>query len=564
MKPDLLILGSIIHEKVVTPFVKKGRVSIGGSAAYAALSASRFAKVGIVSAIGSDFIDQELLFLKKQNINISSITKLNGHTLIWEVEYNHKGSIVKQKVDLGIYKDYKPKISALGRKARVLFIESTNPKFGLAALKQFDKNVLTAMDTRDYYINNRFQDLKKLLRQVDVLFLNEGELALIIRKLNLKNFSTRQLLKKYTNLQVLFLKRGAAGLSIFTRDKVAHLGALPVKKIVDPTGAGDVLAGAILGEMASHKKINLEINSLIELAKIGMVIASFVIEKRSFLGLSKANPAAIRKRLKFLNKSKVPSILDKIIIQKQKELEEIKKIVPLAAIKKNLKEQKWLGRDFKKALLEDSGMSLIAEIKKSSPSAGVISKNFNLKRIVNIYAKAKINAVSVVTDKKFFQGDLRYLMLARKTIKVPILRKDFIIDPYQLYQSKLYGADAILLIAAILDNRTIDSFIEISRKLKMDCLVEIHTFEELKRIQKTKAEIIGINNRNLDTFKVDIKTSLELAPQILPSKIIVSESGIQSRQDVKKLKQVGIKAILVGTALMGSKNILKTINQLTL
>ncbi|OGZ23911.1 MAG: hypothetical protein A2896_02915 [Candidatus Nealsonbacteria bacterium RIFCSPLOWO2_01_FULL_43_32] len=265
-----------------------------------------------------------------------------------------------------------------------------------------------------------------------------------------------------------------------------------------------------------------------------------------------------------MNKSKVPSILDKIIIQKQKELEEIKKIVPLAAIKKNLKEQKWLGRDFKKALLEDSGMSLIAEIKKSSPSAGVISKNFNLKRIVNIYAKAKINAVSVVTDKKFFQGDLRYLMLARKTIKVPILRKDFIIDPYQLYQSKLYGADAILLIAAILDNRTIDSFIEISRKLKMDCLVEIHTFEELKRIQKTKAEIIGINNRNLDTFKVDIKTSLELAPQILPSKIIVSESGIQSRQDVKKLKQVGIKAILVGTALMGSKNILKTINQLTL
>lgn len=259
-------------------------------------------------------------------------------------------------------------------------------------------------------------------------------------------------------------------------------------------------------------------------------------------------------------------ILNEIIKQKKKEIKKAKEELAVYSMKEKLKTQK--GKrfiySFKNALkLAKGKIALIAEIKKASPSTGVINKNFDLEKIIDNYRKAKVNAVSVLTDEKFFQGSLENLKIVRKELKTPLLRKDFIIDPYQIYESRFYGADAILLIAAILNNKTINNFIEISRSLGMDCLVEIHNQKELKRVLKTKAEIIGINNRNLKTFKTDIKTSLSFAPKIPPSKIIVSESGIKSRKDVKKLKTFGINAILVGTTLMESNNILKSINNLT-
>lgn len=269
-----------------------------------------------------------------------------------------------------------------------------------------------------------------------------------------------------------------------------------------------------------------------------------------------------KKRISF----KKYMILNKIVKQKNKEIKKAKNVLPLYAMQKKLKKQKnrRLIYGFKNALkLKNGGVGLIAEIKKASPSTGIINKDFNLEKIINTYKKAKVDAVSVLTDEKFFQGSLENLKIARKKIKVPILRKDFIIDPYQIFESRFYGADAILLIANILDNKTINNFIKISRSLNMDCLVEIHDQKELGRILKTNAEIIGINNRDLKTFKTDIKTSLSLAPKIPSSKIIVSESGIKNKKDAQKLKQAGVNAILVGTTIMKSKNILKTINNLT-
>jgi|SRR3989344_8275898 len=262
--------------------------------------------------------------------------------------------------------------------------------------------------------------------------------------------------------------------------------------------------------------------------------------------------------------SKKFNILNKIVSQKRKELRIKKEALPLAVIKKNLKDKEAKTCDFKKALLKSKGVAIIAEIKKASPSTGIINKRFNLEKIIKIYAKAKVDAISVLTDEKFFQGSLENLSFARETTKIPLLRKDFIVDAYQIYESKLYRADAILLIAAILSDKKIKKFTDISHNLGMDCLVEIHNLSELKRVLKLDIKIIGINNRNLKNFKIDIKNSLKIAPKIPTSKIIVSESGIKSKEDVKKLKKVGVKAILVGTTFMKSKNIKETIKQLKL
>ncbi|MCG2689984.1 indole-3-glycerol phosphate synthase TrpC [Candidatus Parcubacteria bacterium] len=259
----------------------------------------------------------------------------------------------------------------------------------------------------------------------------------------------------------------------------------------------------------------------------------------------------------------MPNILKKIVIQKRKAIEAKKKNLPLIFIKKSLKKQT-TGYSFKNALLKKGKVALIAEIKKASPSAGVIKQNLNIKKIIDIYNEAGVSAISVITEENFFQGNIQNLVIAKKMAKVPILRKDFIIDSYQIYESKFYGADAILLIATVLDNRTIDRFIKIARTLNMDCLVETHNLKELNRILETNAEIIGINNRDLKTFKINLQTSLNLAPKIPSLKIIVSESGIENQEDVKKLKKVGVSAILVGTALIKSKNIFRKIKQLTL
>ncbi len=258
------------------------------------------------------------------------------------------------------------------------------------------------------------------------------------------------------------------------------------------------------------------------------------------------------------------NILKKIISHKQKEVTLKKLSLPLIVIKKSLANKKYVSFSFKQALLKRGMMTIIAEIKKASPVNGIINPDFNIEKVIEAYSLAGVDAVSVLTDEKFFQGSLENLTLAKKTMKVPLLRKDFIIDEYQIYESKLYGADAILLMVNVLSNKKIDAFINIAHKLNMDCLVEIHNKSELKRVLKTKAEIIGINNRNLKTFEVDIENSLRIAPLVPSSKIIVSESGIKNRQDVEKLKKVGVDAILIGTTLMKSKNIQKTIKELQL
>lgn len=253
-------------------------------------------------------------------------------------------------------------------------------------------------------------------------------------------------------------------------------------------------------------------------------------------------------------------ILDDILAYKRKELAKQK-------AKKSLKELSSLYfglppvRDFKKAL-KDKGISLIAEIKKASPSLGIIREDFSALSIAKIYEEGGAKAISVLTERKFFQGNLSLIKEIKKFTTIPILCKDFIIDPYQIYQSRLAEADALLLIAGVLRESKISEFLELAHSLGMVCLVEVHTEEELSKVLKTKAEVIGINNRDLKTFKVDLKVTKDLFKKIPEGRIVVSESGISNYQQVRQLKDLGVDAVLVGETLLKSKDIGKKIREL--
>ena len=249
-------------------------------------------------------------------------------------------------------------------------------------------------------------------------------------------------------------------------------------------------------------------------------------------------------------------MLKEIIENKRKEVEISKKNFPLDSFKAKLKNSK---RNFK-AALSKNGLALIAEFKRTSPSKNIKETDFDMREIIGIYNKYA-SAVSVLTDKKFFNGSLEDLEEASKLTNLPLLRKDFIVDEYQIYESRMHNADAILLIVLVLSDRQIKKFIEIAKNYRMDCIVEIHTEKELGRALNCGAEIMGINNRNLDTLEIDTKTTLRLAKKIPKNKIIVSESGISSRAYVEKIKGK-VNAILVGSHFMNSGNVEKDIIEL--
>lgn len=211
-------------------------------------------------------------------------------------------------------------------------------------------------------------------------------------------------------------------------------------------------------------------------------------------------------------------------------------------------------RDFAAAIRRPDGAlpRIIAEVKKASPSKGVIREDFDPVAIAEEYEAAGAAAVSVLTDVKFFQGDLVYLTTCRAVTSLPTLRKDFIIDEFQIDESRAAGADAVLLIAALLDAYTLRTFRERIEKLEMAALVEVHDEQELEKVIESGAKIIGINNRDLQTFDVDIETTFRLASRIPSGRIIVSESGISTRDDLKRLADAGVNAALIGESLMSA------------
>lgn len=254
-------------------------------------------------------------------------------------------------------------------------------------------------------------------------------------------------------------------------------------------------------------------------------------------------------------------ILDTIIAHKQKELEIEQQQVPLAVLESKLANLPPT-KNFQGAITQSGNINLIAEVKKKSPSKGIIREDFDPIQIAETYAENGAAAISVLTDVQFFDGSLKYLSSIRKRVDVPLLRKDFTIDPYHIYQARVAGADAILLIVAVLTSEQLREFMDIAASLSLASLVEVHTEAELEIALDANAEIIGINNRDLRTFHTDLATTFRLRESIPAEKVVVSESGIYTRAGVESLHEAGVNAILVGESLMRSSDIGEQVRKL--
>jgi indole-3-glycerol phosphate synthase len=257
-------------------------------------------------------------------------------------------------------------------------------------------------------------------------------------------------------------------------------------------------------------------------------------------------------------------ILQTIVSKKKQRLSDVRASVPLKELKSRITGIEH-PRDFRAAIERsfDEHIKLIAEIKKASPSRGVIREQFDHIAIAQVYDKKHVNAVSVLTEEDFFMGNLSFLPEVKKITSNPVLRKDFIFDAYQIYESRAYEADAILLIAAILEKSQAAEYLHLSRELGLSVLFEVHTYKELETALLLASNIIGINNRNLETMQTDIQTTFSLRKDIPPGKVIVSESGIRNRTDVRKLGDIGVDALLIGTSLMEVEDIGGKIDELT-
>jgi len=246
------------------------------------------------------------------------------------------------------------------------------------------------------------------------------------------------------------------------------------------------------------------------------------------------------------------------------EVPERKKQVSIEKLKEECKNREKT-KSFRDALEFKGSIRIIAEVKKSSPSMekeGVFREDFDPLEIARTYQSNEVAAISVITDEKFFKGSLSSLSRIRDIVDLPLLRKDFIIDPYQIYEARANGADSILLIAELLSVDELKHFLSLAGELGMECLVEAHSEEELRKVLETPANIIGINNRDLTTFKTNIDTTFRLKSMIQTGKIVVSESGISSRKDVERFLEEDINAILVGRTLMESPDIAQKLCEL--
>lgn len=257
-------------------------------------------------------------------------------------------------------------------------------------------------------------------------------------------------------------------------------------------------------------------------------------------------------------------ILDDIAARRREQLARDMAAVPLAEVREASEKAAQMpsGRSFKAALKSEPKPAIIAEVKKASPSKGIISADFRPAEQALAYQKAGAAAVSCLTEEYYFKGSAEYFKAVRKVVDIPMIRKDFIIDPYQIYEAKAMGADAILLIAAILDTEQMKEYREIAENLKMDVLAESHSETELTSVINAGCTIFGINNRNLKDFSVTLETTERLAGLVPKGGIIVSESGISTAEDMKFLADCGANAVLIGETLMRSGSVENSVKEL--
>ncbi|HEU0265032.1 MAG TPA: indole-3-glycerol phosphate synthase TrpC [Geobacterales bacterium] len=253
-----------------------------------------------------------------------------------------------------------------------------------------------------------------------------------------------------------------------------------------------------------------------------------------------------------------PDILQTIVSHKRQEVTAAMAATPVAELCSRIADLEDTPRGFEQALRSAAASgwtAVIAEVKKGSPSKGVIRADFDPLEIATIYERSGATCLSVLTDERFFLGHLSFLSLIREQVRLPLLRKDFIFDPYQLYEARSAGADAILLIAAMLELSQLRDLSALARELRLDVLLEVHDEEELDLALQTDCTLIGVNNRSLRTFVTDLSTTERLAKLIPPERLLVAESGINSRDDILRLQRHGAGAFLIGESLMREEDI---------
>lgn len=255
-------------------------------------------------------------------------------------------------------------------------------------------------------------------------------------------------------------------------------------------------------------------------------------------------------------------ILDQIVKEKIKEIQRAQEKVSLKELIEKSSSFATHLRGFKEAISRPGKINLIAEIKKTSPSGGVLREEFEPAEIARTYKASGASALSVLTEKNFFQGNIDYLKKVKAAVDLPVLRKDFVIDKYQIYESVCAGADAILLIVKLLSEEKLAEFSRLCAQLKIDAVYEVHSEEDLDKALSQDSDIIGINNRDLNTFEIDLQVSSRLIKRIPGSKVIISESGIKTPQDVRYLQNLGVHAVLIGEIFMRSKDIASKVKEI--
>lgn len=254
-------------------------------------------------------------------------------------------------------------------------------------------------------------------------------------------------------------------------------------------------------------------------------------------------------------------ILDEIIENKKIEVEASKNSLPLQQIQEQLDDRP-PSRNFFEAINPNGELKIISEVKHASPSKGVFRDDFDPVEIAKSYSAGGASAISVLTDYNYFKGNLTYLKDIRHNVETPLLRKDFIVDPYQVYEARFFGADALLLIVAALEQPILSELLELTHSLQMNAIVEVHDENELDRALEADARIIGINNRDLRTFDVDLNVSVNLSKKVPKDKIVIAESGIGSIEDIDNLRAEGVHVFLIGETFMKAPNPRDKLNEL--
>jgi indole-3-glycerol phosphate synthase len=279
------------------------------------------------------------------------------------------------------------------------------------------------------------------------------------------------------------------------------------------------------------------------------------------MSLPRAVPAGLFGAYQAVSSIAMSDILREIVAHKRDEVERAKRLRPAKVLKAQLAEAP-AARGFADALAAKSPIGLIAEVKQASPSAGVMRADFDPVATATTYERCGATCISVLTDEKYFHGSLADLTAVRRAVGLPVLRKDFFIDRYQVLEARAAGADCILLIAECLDDCRLRDFYFYASELGMDALIELYDAENLDRVLKLEPPLVGVNNRDLRTFETDLAHTIELAPRIVPGALLVSESGIRVQEDVHRLRTAGVRAILVGETLMRSDDVESKIHEL--